>query len=352
MPLYIPSSGASGIAAITGGTIAGITGFGLRDTSAAFDVTLGFTSSVALTAARTLTLDVLNASRSIKLAGNVDLGGNFTTTGSGTIALGGYTLTVPATGTAALLGANVFTTLQTITQANANTGILASTGYSLTGSNATSMIDLAGTWNTSGSPTLIKANVTNTASGASSKLIDLQKNSTSCFSVSDDGTSSYIRGRDNSGILAYVYSVQIQVGGYSYLNVRNIGSTELVNGGYLAFAPTFIADTWLKRKTAASLGLGETHATTPTAQYLSAHNVTTGTGASLTLSGGTGSVAGGACHLAASVTTGAPVPRVTADAVGLGFYNVTPVARQVVPTGSSTDTLITALQTLGLISQS
>ena len=97
------------------GSFSGLTGAGFRDTSAAFDVTLGFTSSEALTAARSLTLDVVNASRSIKLAGNVDLGGNFTTTGSGTLALGGFTLTVPATGTAALLGtANVFTAAQTL----------------------------------------------------------------------------------------------------------------------------------------------------------------------------------------------------------------------------------------------
>lgn len=40
------------------------------------------------------------------------------------------------------------------------------------------------------------------------------------------------------------------------------------------------------------------------------------------------------------------------DGTNVGFYGVAPVARQVVPTGSSTDTLITALQTLGLIAQS
>jgi hypothetical protein len=41
------------------------------------------------------------------------------------------------------------------------------------------------------------------------------------------------------------------------------------------------------------LQLGTNHATTPTAQTIQAHNVTTGTGASLTLAGGTGSVAKG-----------------------------------------------------------
>lgn len=74
----------------------------------------------------------------------------------------------------AVPGANTFTALQTITQASANAGILASTGYSLTGSDATNMVDLAGTWNTSGAPTIIKANITNTASGATSKFLDFQ----------------------------------------------------------------------------------------------------------------------------------------------------------------------------------
>lgn len=40
------------------------------------------------------------------------------------------------------------------------------------------------------------------------------------------------------------------------------------------------------------------------------------------------------------------------NGIGIGFFNVNPVARQVVPTGSSTDAVITALQNLGLFSQS
>ena len=86
-------------------------------------------------------------------------------------------------GTAAILAANTFTATQTITLAAANTGVLASTGYSLTGSNATNMIDLAGTWNTSGNPTAIKLNITNTASGSSSLLMDLQVGSVTQFNV-------------------------------------------------------------------------------------------------------------------------------------------------------------------------
>ena len=48
---------------------------------------------------------------------------------------------------------------------------------------------------------------------------------------------------------------------------------------------------------AASLQLGVDHATTATTQTIKAHNVTTGTGADLVLTGGTGSVNGGMVKL-------------------------------------------------------
>lgn len=64
--------------------------------------------------------------------------------------------------------------LTTLTVGASNTGVIASTGYSLTGSDATNMIDLAGTWNTSGVPTIIKANITNTTVGSGAKFFDFQ----------------------------------------------------------------------------------------------------------------------------------------------------------------------------------
>ena len=92
------------------------------------------------------------------------------------------------------LGANTFTSLQTITVGAANTGVLASTGYSLTGSDATPMVNLAGTWNTSGTPTAIKLNVTDTASNASSLLLDLQVGSASKFRITKAGYIQFIAG--------------------------------------------------------------------------------------------------------------------------------------------------------------
>lgn len=69
----------------------------------------------------------------------------------------------------------------------ANVSAIAQTGYSLTGSNAQSLIDLAGTWNTTGNPTAIKLNITNTASGATANLMDLQVGGTSEFKVTKAG---------------------------------------------------------------------------------------------------------------------------------------------------------------------
>ena len=57
----------------------------------------------------------------------------------------------------------------------------------LTGSAATNAINLAQTWNTTGSPTAIFSNIINTASASTSKLIDLQVSGVSMFNVSPSG---------------------------------------------------------------------------------------------------------------------------------------------------------------------
>jgi hypothetical protein len=104
-----------------------------------------------------------------------------------------------------------------------NTAAIASTGYSLTGSNATSAIDLAGTWNTSGTPTLIKANVTDTASNANSLLMDLQVGGVSKLSVSK---SSVVRSAGDMTIMAgsgFVGTISVGAGGSNYFSI--VGST-------------------------------------------------------------------------------------------------------------------------------
>jgi hypothetical protein len=75
----------------------------------------------------------------------------------------------------------------------ANTAAYAVTGYSLTGSNAQSVIDLAGTWNTTGTPSAIKLNITDTASNASSLLMQLQTGGTNRFTVTKGGVVTTTR---------------------------------------------------------------------------------------------------------------------------------------------------------------
>lgn len=135
-------------------------------------------------------------------------------------------------GTAAVLGANTFTALQTHTIASANTGVIASTGYSLTGSNATSMIDLAGTWNTSGNPVALKIAMTNTASGSTSKFLSFlagASGSTEVFAVDKAGNMT-LAGPVITGSPGYIDL------NFSTKSVRfsSASSSVLPNGGALS----------------------------------------------------------------------------------------------------------------------
>jgi hypothetical protein len=73
---------------------------------------------------------------------------------------------------------------------NANQVPLTSGGYSLTGSNALSLLNLSGTLNTTGSPDVVKLAITDTARGASTTLFNLYggaSGTTSEFKVSNIG---------------------------------------------------------------------------------------------------------------------------------------------------------------------
>lgn len=67
---------------INGGTHTAITSLGIRDTSAAFDVTLAATSSSTLTASRTLTIDTNNVSSTLKMGANLTVSGASTINGT------------------------------------------------------------------------------------------------------------------------------------------------------------------------------------------------------------------------------------------------------------------------------
>ena len=113
------------------------------------------------------------------------------------------------------LAGGTLTGALTITQGTANTSVLTSTGYSLTGANAQSLVDLSGTWNTTGTPTLIKANVTDTASNAASLLMDLQVGGTSRFRIGKNGQVSITTAGNVTPLLAsYDSNTPLHVGYY------------------------------------------------------------------------------------------------------------------------------------------
>lgn len=248
-----------------------------------------------------------------------------TITTGGTIALGGFTLTVPATGTTALLGtSNVFTALQTITQGSANAGILASTGYSLTGSNATNMIDLAGTWNTSGTPTAIKLNVTNTASNAASMLMDLQVGGSSIFKVLATGSSTLAGSLTGTVIIG---TSALQSNGY--LDIHTDSAIVYMGSS---------SDLIVKRKAAATLQMGADAAGVTNQIFTAANRITSdGVGANLTIAAGNGrGAAGGSLILSTFTTAGAGTAgtltsRLTIDTSGnIALPNVTAVTTETV----------------------
>ena len=166
---------------------------------------------------------------------------------------------------------------------SANTAMLSTTGaYSLTGANAQSLLDLAGTWNTTGNPTAIKLNITNTASGATSNLMDLQVGGVSKFKVDKAGfltsyntfntqTASYTLAlTDASKIVemnpsatatvtvplnssvAFPIGTEIAIFNYSNYTI-NIAATSGVTirslGGYLSIYSQYTGATLIKRGT-------------------------------------------------------------------------------------------------------
>jgi len=121
------------------------------------------------------------------VAGNVGIGiSAYGTMGSklqvnGNAAIGYSSSTAAPTNGLAVAGG------VTIGTATNNVSSLVASGYSLTGANAQSLLDLAGTWNTTGNPTAIKLNITNTASGATADLMELQVGGVSQFTVTKGG---------------------------------------------------------------------------------------------------------------------------------------------------------------------
>lgn len=120
----------------------------------------------------------------------------------------------------------------------ANANILASTGYSITSTGTTSMLDLAGTLNGTGIVDVLKLSVTNTATNASSKLFNLYagaSGTTSVFSVAPDGliTTTGALSINGNGISNIAGTLDI-AGGIAYIS-RSTGKATFYNDAQIAW---------------------------------------------------------------------------------------------------------------------
>jgi len=260
-------------------------------------------------------------------------------------------------GGGATLASNTFTGAQIITANGAESApVVWLTGTIFTGGTSTTtkpqmLIEPSGTksmgWSTDG--TLLGCNAPNGFATAG-LVADFQVNGTRIASIGRMTGGGLTNQPQISGAGASAPSVILN-GTSGAFHVRRLDTGPLFSTGWqwaavpsdaiFGFTSTNstgnyptgsnVVDAHFARAAAASIKMGSLHATTATDQTFSAHNVTTGTGAALTLAGGTGSVAGGALKLATSATTGAPVTHVEVKASGVvNFASASVVTEAVV----------------------
>lgn len=205
-------------------TLVGAT-LSLDDTASTFNLGLVSTSSPTMTADRTLTFDVSNADRTIDLAGNVNIGGDFTTSGSNSLTLnttGTTSITLPTSGTLVTLAGTETLTNKTITSARYNqlldTNGAAELVLSATGSavNQFTIMNAA----TGGAPTL-------STSGSDTNIaMTFETKGTGVFNF-DAGSASaaaQLRLLDNSGGEYVGLTVPSSVASYSLKLPGSVGS--------------------------------------------------------------------------------------------------------------------------------
>lgn len=200
-------------------------------------------------------------------------------TGGGTVALGGFTLTVPADGTAALLG-----TVNTFTKPNNFASGVITTSQPA--------INISQTWNNGAVGfQVITADITTVAADFSgTNLMNLKVNGTTRFRMNHGGTTFF--GADNAGSSTLC------------VDTNNV-FVSLRNGAYL----DWLGDTQLRRKAAATLQMGADAAGVTNQMFTAASRITSdGVGADLTIAAGNGrGGAGGSLIFSRYSTAGAGV---------------------------------------------
>lgn len=234
-----------------------------------------------------------------------------------------------AGGTLAILGANIFTGQQVIAlNGAASTPPAALTGTWYSGGTATTtkpqmLVEPSGTtstgWSTSGTGLGVNA-----ASGFTGNLFDFQVAGSSKFKYTHSGRGTLTVNADSgaSHIINFdagklTMSNNIQLNNTLYTVASDVGDSSgvLRSRDYNETTTHFVVAND-GDAVAATVQFGLDHATTATNQLIKAHDVTTGTGASMTIAGGKGSAAGGAVILATSASNGAPSAKVEARASG------------------------------------
>lgn len=191
---------------------------------------------------------------------------------------------------------------------------LALTPDALAGSSALSALSITQTLNTSGSPVIFDVDVTDTASGAGTLLARFRTGGSTKFSVRKDGYTQSAFG--------FAADSWYNLGGGAWGSIANIGV-----GFGMSFVSGFAIsrDVICLRAAAATLQLGNNHATTATTQTIKAHDVTAGKGAGLDLVGGSSGngANSGDVRMMAGTAEGVKVYHdETAGAAGIGFFGV------------------------------
>jgi hypothetical protein len=273
------------------GTGGGTESFGVFSNSNSIHFsTGGYNTTRALTIAHTASAVNYLTINSAIAGGNV----NFTATGSSTDI--GINLVPKGNGIVQISG-------------SANIGLTAAST-----SNSAPLLDLSQTWNNSSATfTATRLNVTDTASGASSLLMDLQTGGTPRFGVLKDG-AVYSQG----STINKHFSIYSNGGGFACSNFGALLSASSYNAIYGGYGPRFANDVtiqWsaaatitgsggspdlvISRKGTANLQFGGADAAAPVPQTIGPQSVVAGTtdtaGANFTIRGsqGTGTGAGG-----------------------------------------------------------
>lgn len=211
---------------ITGGTHINITSLGIRSTgSGAFDLMLANTEN--LTANRTLTLTVNNASRTISLSGNLTLSAGFTVGGTDAITLNGtgagaVNVNLPTTGT--LVNSAVTTLSSLVSVGTISTGVWQGTAVGLAygGSGQTTAIlaRTASGFNIDAVTTFGNANY---IASASDRVIATSVNFTAPRTVTLPSVASYNSGQttvivDSFGAINGINTMAIAAAGGDTIN--------------------------------------------------------------------------------------------------------------------------------------